>query len=100
MCGKLVAPVMPVFVGVLEQHHDLHLAPALRDAVVAASPATHDRHLHTLRRRHGRQPRRAATALARSVPKFRWCPVDRRWNLRREAIAQELKSFGERGDPR
>lgn len=64
LCGKLLAPMIPLLVGALEQHHGLRLAPTLRRALLAASPATLDRQLRVLRRRRGRQPRRAATALS------------------------------------
>jgi integrase-like protein len=63
LCGKLLAPMMPVLVAALEQHHGLQLAPAARAALLAASPATLDRQLRLLRRRRGRAPRRAAPAL-------------------------------------
>jgi hypothetical protein len=63
LCGKLLAPVIPVLVAALEQHHGVHVAPAIRHALLAASPATLDRQLRRLRHRRGRQPRRMAPAL-------------------------------------
>jgi transposase InsO family protein len=64
LCGKLLAPMLPVLVAALERHHGLRLAPALRTDLLAASPATLDRRLHLLRRRRGgRLPRRVAPAL-------------------------------------
>jgi hypothetical protein len=63
LCGKLLAPMMPVLVAALEQHHGLHVAPGVRAALLTASPATLDRQLRLLRRRRGRQPRRVAPAL-------------------------------------
>jgi hypothetical protein len=64
LCGKLLAPMIPLLVGALERHHGLCLAPPLRQALLAASPATLDRQLQGLRRRRGRPPRRPATALS------------------------------------
>ena len=61
--GNRLAPMIPVLVAALEQHHSLSLAPAGRQALLAASPATLDRQLRVLRRRRGRQPRRVAPAL-------------------------------------
>jgi integrase-like protein len=63
LCGKLLAPMMPVLVAALEQHHGLHVAPVIRAALLTASPATLDRQLRLLRRRRGRPPRRVAPAL-------------------------------------
>jgi integrase-like protein len=63
LCGKLLAPMMPVLVAALETHHRLVLVPAVREALLAASPATLDRQLRLLRHRRGRQPRRVAPAL-------------------------------------
>jgi hypothetical protein len=63
LCGKLLAPVLPVLVAALETHHGLRLAPAVRATLLAASPATLDRQLRLLRRRRGRPPRRIAPAL-------------------------------------
>jgi hypothetical protein len=63
LCGKLLAPMLPVLVSALEQHHGLQVAPGERAALLAASPATLDRQLRLLRRRRGRQPRRVAPAL-------------------------------------
>lgn len=63
LCGKLLAPMMPVLVAALEQHHGLRVEPAVRQPLLAASPATLDRQLQLLRRRRGRQPRRVVPAL-------------------------------------
>lgn len=63
LCGKLLAPMLPTLLAALETHHGLQVAPDLRTVLLAASPATLDRLLRPLRRRRGRQPRRAAAAL-------------------------------------
>jgi len=64
LCGKLLAPILPTLLAALETHHGLHVSPDVRGALAAASPATLDRLLRPLRRRRGRQPHRAAPALA------------------------------------
>lgn len=64
LCGKLLAPMIARLLTALERHHALALAPAVRAALLAASPATLDRLLRPLRRQRRRPPRRAATALA------------------------------------
>jgi transposase InsO family protein len=55
--------MLPVLLAALEQHHGLHVPPAVREGLLAASPATLDRQLRLLRRRRGRPPRRVAPAL-------------------------------------
>lgn len=70
-CAKLLAPVLPTLVAALEHHGELQLAPEVRTPLLALSPATIDRLLASVRRRLGRQPRRAASAvasLARQIP--------------------------------
>jgi Integrase core domain len=75
LCGKLLAPMMSVLVTALEHHHGLQVAPHVRAALLAASPATLDRQLRGLRRRRGRQPRRmvpALHALRAEIPLRTW----------------------------
>ena len=64
LCGKLLAPVLPTLLTALERHHAVGVSPAVRAALLAASPATLDRLLGPLRRRRGRQPRRTAPGVA------------------------------------
>ena len=71
LCGKLLQPVLPTLIAALETHHGVVLPAATRTALLAASPATLDRRLRPVRRRRGRPPRRAAsavTALKRQIP--------------------------------
>jgi hypothetical protein len=56
LCGKLLAPMVVPLLTALEQHHGLRIDPAIRAALLAASPATLDRLLRPLRRRRARQP--------------------------------------------
>jgi Integrase core domain len=63
LCGKLLAPIVPTFLTALERYHGLRLPAALRDPLLAASPATLDRLLRPLRRRRARQPHRPSPAL-------------------------------------
>jgi len=74
LCGKLLAPFLPLLVAALERHGTLPLAPALRKSLEGLSPATIDRLLRPIRRRLGRQPRRAATpgALKGQIPLRTW----------------------------
>jgi hypothetical protein len=75
LCGKLLAPMIPALLTALERHHGLPVSAAARAALLAASPATLDRLLRPLRRRHARPPRRAAPALHRlraQVPLRTW----------------------------
>lgn len=70
-CGKLLAPLLPTLVAALERHGELRLAPEVRLALLALSPATLDRLLGPVRRRLGRQPRRppaAGSSLKAQVP--------------------------------
>lgn len=60
LCGKLLAPLIPVLLAALERHGTLLLAPALRKQLERFSAATIDRLLRPVRRQLGRQPRRAA----------------------------------------
>lgn len=60
LCGKLLAPLIPVLLAALERHGTLLLAPALRKQLERLSAATIDRLLRPVRRQLGRQPRRAA----------------------------------------
>lgn len=64
LSGKLLAAILPALLAALETHHRLAVPPAVRTALLAASPATLDRLLRPLRRRRPRQPRRTATALS------------------------------------
>jgi hypothetical protein len=50
LCGKLLTPVLPTLRDALERHHGLTLAPDVRTALPAASPATLDRSVRPLRR--------------------------------------------------
>ena len=75
LCGKLLRPVLPTLLAALERHHGVALPGATRAALLAASPATLDRLLRPVRRRRGRQPRRAAsavTALKSQIPIRTW----------------------------
>ena len=75
LCGKLLRPVLPTLLAALETHHGVVLSPVTRAALLAASPATLDRLLQPVRRRRGRQPRRAAsavTALKSQIPIRTW----------------------------
>jgi hypothetical protein len=75
LCGKLLAPMLPTLLTALERHHAVGAAPAIRAALLAASPATLDRLLSPLRRRRGRQPRRASPpppSLRAQVPVRTW----------------------------
>lgn len=75
LCGKLLRPVLPTLIAALETHHGVVLPGATRAALLAASPATLDRLLRPVRRRRGRQPRRAAsavTALKSQIPIRTW----------------------------
>ena len=64
MCGKLLAPVLPVLVGGLERHGELRLDASTREALISMSAATIDRQLKGWRKLLGRQPRRQASAAA------------------------------------
>jgi len=75
LSGKLLAAVVPTLLAALETHHGLVVAPPVRTALLAASPATLDRLLRPLRRRRPRPPRRVAPALSavrRQVPVRTW----------------------------
>jgi len=75
LCGKLLAPMIEPLLAALTQHHAVTVAPGVRAALLTASPATLDRLLQPLRRRRGRQPRRASpalTALRTRVPVRTW----------------------------
>jgi hypothetical protein len=63
LSGKLLAAVLPTLLTALQRHHHLAIAPEIATALRAASPATLDRLLRPLRRRHARQPHRLAPAL-------------------------------------
>jgi len=63
LSGKLLVAILPRLLAALEQHHGLVVAPPLRVAPTAASPATLDRLLRPLRQRRPRQPRHLAPAL-------------------------------------
>ena len=63
LCGKLLAPMVAPLVAALESPHGRRVAPALRTALLAASPATLDRLLRVVRLRRGRQPRREAASI-------------------------------------
>lgn len=75
MCGKLLAPVMADLLDALERHEEIVLAPALRQSLLAMSPATIDRLLQRYRRPGLRQPRARkphAAALRAQVPIRTW----------------------------
>ena len=75
LSGKLLAAVLPTLLAALETHHGLVVAPPVRTALLAASPATLDHLLRPLRRRRPRVPRRVAPALSavrRQVPLRTW----------------------------
>lgn len=75
LSGKLLAAVLPTLLTALERHHRFPVAPELRAALLAASPATLDRLLRPLRRRLARPPRRpspAPHALRQQVPIKTW----------------------------
>jgi hypothetical protein len=75
LSGKLLHPILPALLTALEMHHGVLIAPPVRAALTAASPATLDRLLRPLRRRRARQPRRLAPALGHlraQVPLRTW----------------------------
>ncbi|MFQ5691410.1 MAG: transposase family protein [Gemmatimonadota bacterium] len=75
LCGKLLAPLLPLLLTALERHGVLTLTPVLRKQVAGLSPATVDRLLRPVRQRLGRQPRRAApagTTLKGQIPLRSW----------------------------
>ena len=75
MCGKLLVAVIPDLLAALERHGELRVAPQVRAALLAISPATVDRLLRPARRALGRQPRRqspAATSLKAQIPIRTW----------------------------
>ena len=75
LSGKLLGPILPALLTALETHHSVLIAPAVRAALIAASPATLDRLLCPLRRRRARQPRRvtpALTSVRAQVPLRTW----------------------------
>jgi hypothetical protein len=63
LSGKLLVAILPTLLAALERHHGVVVAPGVRAALTAASPATLDRLLRVLRRRRPRQPHRLAPAL-------------------------------------
>ena len=63
LSGKLLGAILPTLLAALERHHGVVVAPEVRAALTAASPATIDRLLRALRRRRPRQPHRLAPAL-------------------------------------
>ena len=75
LCGKLLAPVLPVLVPALERPGALSPNPTLRQALLTLSPASIDRLLGPIRQRLGRPPRRsrpAAGSLKAQVPLRTW----------------------------
>lgn len=74
LCGKLLAPLIPVLLAALERHGTLLLAPALRKQLEGLSAATIDRLLRPVRRQLGRQPRRAGApgAFKGQIPLRTW----------------------------
>ncbi len=74
LCGKLLAPFLPLLVAALERHDALSLTPALRKQVEGLSAATIDRLLRPVRRQLGRQPRRAGApgAFKGQIPLRTW----------------------------
>jgi len=71
VCGKRLKPLIPVLVDALERHGHLSLHEAVRERLLAASPATLDRLLAPTRLAvRGGRPLRAKTAspLRRSIP--------------------------------
>jgi len=75
LCGKLLAPLLPVLLAALERHGARALAPALRKQVEGLSAATIDRLLRPVRRQVGHRPRRmapAGTTLKGQIPLRTW----------------------------
>jgi len=75
LCGKLLAPVVPGLLEALARHPGPPVAPSVRAALTAASPATLDRLLRPLRQRRQRQPFRvspAVAALKADIPVRTW----------------------------
>lgn len=75
MCGKLLVAVIPDLLSALERYGELGVAPQVRAALLAISPATIDRLLRPARRALGRQPRRQSpptTALKAQIPIRTW----------------------------
>ena len=75
LCGRLLAPVLPLLLPALERHRGQPLAPEPRARLLGASPATLERLLRPVRQRAGRQPQRAAgaaSALKQQIPLRTW----------------------------
>ena len=75
LCGKLLAPVLPVFAAHLHDGTGRPLGAGTRADLQRLSAATIDRLLRPARRRRGRQPRSSSPALntiARQVPVRTW----------------------------
>ena len=71
LCSKRLKPILPVLLGALRQHGQLAVTDALRDLLLAISPATMDRLLSDIRlvARGGRRRRAGfSSAVRRAVP--------------------------------
>jgi hypothetical protein len=69
ICGKRLKAVLPALVEALERHGHLHLDPAVRLRVLAASAATIDRLLAPVRGQAGRRKkRRTANRAGKQIP--------------------------------
>jgi hypothetical protein len=69
ICSKRLKPLIPILIEAMERHGHLHLAPAVRERLLAVSAATIDRLLTGPRVGvRGRRRQRAASPIRRSVP--------------------------------
>lgn len=71
ICGKRLAPALPLLVEALERHHELSLDDKTRSLLLALSPATIDRLLQRVRlshRPHGLTTTKPGTLLKQSIP--------------------------------
>jgi hypothetical protein len=68
ICGKRLKAVLPGLVAALERHGHVDLDPAVRQRVLAASAATIDRLLASVRNSSTRKKRRAKTRSSKEIP--------------------------------
>ena len=69
ICGKRLKAILPSLVTALEQHGHLVLAPAVRERLLSASPATIDRLLASVRSNTShRKKRKTSTGPSKQIP--------------------------------